>query len=293
MRVFVTGASGGIGSTVVPELLAAGHEVLGLARSEASADAITAAGAAVLRGNLTDPASLRAGADDTDGVIHLAFGHDFTDVERSIAEERLAVDTFAAALAGTGKPLVIASGTPGVPGRASTEDDPMATDGPMGGRARNALTVLGLADQGVRSSLVRLPRSVHARGVGYGFASVLIAAARRTGVSGFVGDGSQRWPAVHRLDAARLFRLALEQAEPGAVLHAVADEGDSMRSLAQAVGAQLALPVEQVPAESFGFLGRIFALDQPSTSTLTRQRFGWAPTHPSLLDDLAAGDYPA
>ncbi|HEY0117220.1 MAG TPA: SDR family oxidoreductase [Cellulomonas sp.] len=293
MRVFVTGASGGIGSAVVPELLAAGHEVLGLARSDASAQKVAAAGAAVLRGDLDDPASLRAGAEQADGVIHLAFGNDFSDVERCIAEETLAVETFAGALAGTGKPLVVASGTPYVPGRASTEDDPMATDGPMGGRGRNALTVLGLADRGVRSSVVRLPRSVHARGAGYGFASFLIATARRTGVSGFVGDGSQRWPAVHRLDAARLFRLALEQAEPGAVLHAVADEGDAMRVLAQVIADELGVPVEQVPAESFGFLGGIFALDQPSTSTLTRQRFGWRPTHPSLLEDLAAGGYPA
>lgn len=293
MHVFVTGASGGIGSAVVPELLAAGHEVLGLARSDASARAIAAAGAGVLRGNLDDPASLRAGAEQTDGVIHLAFGNDFSDVERCIAEETLAVETFATALAGTGKPLVVASGTPYVPGRPSTEDDPMATDGPMGGRGRNALTVLGLADHGVRSSVVRLPRSVHGRGVGYGFASYLIAAARRTGVSGIVGDGSQRWPAVHRQDAAELFRLALERAEPGTVLHAVADEGDTMRSIAQTIADQLGLPVESVPAESFGFLGGIFGFDQPATSTLTRQRFGWQPTHPSLLDDLAAGDYPA
>ncbi|WP_042394652.1 SDR family oxidoreductase [Streptacidiphilus carbonis] len=295
MRVFVTGASGLIGSAVVPELIAAGHTVLALARSDASAQAVTAAGATAFRGDLADPDSLRAGAGEADGVIHLAFGHDFSNFAGSVAEEGLAVEAFGAALKGSGKPLVIASGTPAVAGRPSTEDDPAPTEGPAGGRGRNARAVLDLAAQGVRSAVVRLPRSVHGRGerTGFGFASVLIQAARRTGVSGYVGDGAQRWPAVHCQDAARLFRLVLEEAAPGTVAHAVADEGDPMRAIAEAIGRQLGLPTEAVPAEGFGFLGTIFGIDQPSTSTVTRERFGWQPTGPSLLEDLAAGDYPA
>jgi len=292
MRVFVTGATGGIGSVLVPELTAAGHEVLGLARSDASAQALTAVGASVLRGDLSDPESLRTGAVQSDGVIHLAFGADFNNMEKSVARETLAVETFGAALEESGKPLVIASGTPAIPGHTSTEADAFPTDGPVGGRGRNAQAVVDLAERGVRSAVVRLPRSVHAAGGRCGFASVLVDSARRTGVSGFVGDGTQRWPAVHRLDAAQLFRLVLEQAAPGTVAHAVADEGDTMRSIAEVIGRQLDLPVEAVGAENFGFLSHIFAVDQPSSSALTREKFGWKPNHPSLLEDLAAGNYP-
>lgn len=292
MRVFVTGASGGIGSAVVPELIGAGHQVVGLARSDAAAAAITAMGATPLHGELHEAESLRSGAGDADGVIHLAFGNDFSNIAANVDEEAVAIRTLGEALAGTGKPLVFASGTPVVPGRLSTEDDVMPTEGPLGGRARTAQFVLDLARDGVRSSVVRLPRSVHAADGRYGFASLLIAAAQQSGVSGYVGDGSQRWPAVHRLDAARLFRLALEDAQPGAVLHAVADEGDTMLSLAEAIGARLGLPVESVPAESFGPLGAAFALDQPSSSALTRERYSWQPVHPSLLEDLATGIYP-
>jgi nucleoside-diphosphate-sugar epimerase len=291
MRVFVTGATGGIGSMVVSDLIAAGHEVLGLARSDVSEHTLTEAGAFALRGDLNDPESLRAGSARCDGVIHLAFG-DFNDAPKAIAEETLAVETFANALEGSGKPLVIASATPVVPGRTSSEIDPFSTDGPVGGRGRNAETVVNLAERGVRSAVVRLPRSVHAEAERCGFASVLVNTARRTGVSGYVGDGTQRWPAVHRLDAAQLFRLTLEHAAPGTVAHAVADEGDTMRSIADVIGRQLGLPVETVPAENFGFLGRIFAIDQPSSSALTREMFDWEPTHPSLLQDLEAGNYP-
>ncbi|MGA8725280.1 MAG: SDR family oxidoreductase [Acidimicrobiales bacterium] len=292
MRVFVTGATGGIGSVLVPELMTAGHEVLGLARSDASAQALTVAGASVLRGDLNDPESLRAGAVQSDGVIHLAFGADFNDFEKSVARETLAVGTFGAALEESGKPLVIASGTPALPGRTSTEADAFPTDGPVGGRGRNAQAVVDLAERGVRSAAVRLPRSVHSAGGHCGFASVLVDAARRSGVSGYVGDGTQRWPAVHRLDAARLFRLVLEQAAPGTVAHAVADEGDAMRSIAEVIGSQLDLPTEAVSSEGFGFLGNVFGVDQPASSALTRERFGWQPTHPSLLEDLEAGNYP-
>ncbi len=292
MRVFVTGATGGIGSVLVPELMAAGHEVLGLARSDASAQALTAAGASVLRGDLDDPERLRAGADQSDGVIHLAFGADFNNFEKSVARETTAVEAFGASLDGSGKALVIASGTPALPGRTSTEADAFLTDGPVGGRGRNAQAVVDLAERGVRSAVVRLPRSVHAAGGRCGFASVLIENARRTGVSGYVGDGTQRWPAVHRLDAARLFRLVLEQAAPGTVAHAVGDEGNTMRSIAEVIGRQLDVPVEAVGGENFGFLGHIFAVDQPSSSALTRETFGWKPCHPSLLEDLEAGNYP-
>lgn len=292
MRVFVTGATGGIGSAVVAELLSTGHEVLGLARSDSSAARLEAAGGSVLRGDISDPDVLRSGAQQADGVMHLAFGHDFTDFAGAIAQEGAATRTLGEALVGTGKPLVMASGTPAVPGQVTTEET-VANEGTAGGRGVNAQRVIDLAPQGVRSAVVRLPRSVHQAGVAFGFAGMLINAARRTGVSGFVGDGSQRWPAVHRLDAAHLFCVALERAEPGTVLHAVGDEGDTMRSLADEIGRQLGLPVEQVPAESFGFLGTIFGVDQPSSSALTRERFGWEPTHPSLLADLATGDYPA
>ena len=293
MRVFVTGATGGIGSVLVPELMTAGHEVLGLARSDASAQALTAVGVSVVRGDLNDLESLRAGAVESDGVIHLAFGADFNNFAKSVARETLAVETFGAALEESGMPLVIASGTPAIPGRTSTEADAFPTDGPVGGRGRNAQVVLDLAERAIRSAVVRLPRSVHTAGGRCGFASVLIDSARRTGVSGYVGDGTQRWPAVHRLDAAQLFRLVLEQAAPGTVAHAVADEGDTMRSIAEVIGRQLDLPVEAVPVENFGFLGNIFATDQPSSSALTRDRFDWLPIHPSLLEDLEAGNYPA
>jgi nucleoside-diphosphate-sugar epimerase len=292
MRVFVTGASGGIGSAVVSELIAAGHEVVGLARSDASAATVAAAGATPLRGNLADTDRLRAGAEQADGVINLAFSNDFSNLQQGIAEEALAVRTIGEALAGTGKPFVHAGGTPITPGRASTEEDPNNTQGPVAGRGHNANAVIALAQQGIRSSVVRLPRSVHLRGAAYGFCSMLIANAQSTGVSAYVGDGTQRWPAVNRLDAALLFRIALEDAAPGTVLHAVGDEGDTMRSLADAIGVVLAVPVEPVPAGHFGALGVIFTRDQPSSSTATRKRFGWEPTRPSLLEDLAAGDYP-
>jgi nucleoside-diphosphate-sugar epimerase len=296
MRVFVTGASGTIGSVVVADLISAGHEVLALARSDKSAQSLAAAGIAVLRGDLDDLGSLRAGATRADGVIHLAFGHgdrSAAGFQKSGAQEAAAVETFGAALEGSGKPLVIASGTPSVPGRASTERDPARTEGPVGARGRNAQTVVGLAARGVRSAVVRLPRSVHARGERSGFASTLVETARRTGVSGYVGDGTQRWPAVHRLDAARLFRLVLERADPGTVVHAVGDEGDPMRSIAEVIGRVLGLPVQSVPTETFGILGNLFALDQPSSSAWTREKFDWRPSHPSLLADLQAGGYPA
>jgi nucleoside-diphosphate-sugar epimerase len=288
MRVFVTGGTGLIGSAVVAELLGSGHAVLALARSDASARAVEAAGAEPLRGSLADLDTLRAGVARTDGVIHLAFANDFSSSEalaKGIAEEAAALEVIGEQLVGSDRPFVIASGTPFVPGRASVETDPVPTDGPVGGRGRAAMAVLALASRGVRSATVRLPRTVHNQGRG-GFAGLLTDIARRTGVSGFPGDGTQRWPAVHALDAAVLFRLALEQAEAGTCWHAVADEGDQVRDIAAVIGRRLGLPVESVPLETYGPLGPIFATDQPASSAHTRQTLGWEPKHPSLLQDL-------
>ncbi|MFD6158266.1 SDR family oxidoreductase [Nocardia sp. NPDC060256] len=288
MRVFVTGGTGLIGSAVVAELLGNGHTVLTLARSDTSALAAEAAGAEPLRGALADLDVLRAGVAQADGVIHLAFTNDFSSPEalaHAVAEETAALTTLGAELVGSDRPFVTVSGTPWVPGRTSTEADPPSTDGPVGGRSRAVLAMLDLASRGVRSTAVRLPRTVHNEGAG-GFAGLLTNIARQTGVSGYPGDGTQRWPAVHALDAAVLFRLALEQAEAGTSWHAVADEGDPVRDIAAVIGRRLNLPVEPVPTETYGPIGPIFATDQPASSTHTRQALGWEPKHPSLLEDL-------
>ena len=288
MQVFVTGGTGLIGTAVVAELLGHGHTVLALARSEQSARAAEAAGAEPVRGALTDLGTLRAGAARADGVIHLAFANDFSSPEAlagAVAEESDAIATLGDALIGTDRPFVTVSGTPYVPGRASTESDPAMTEGPVGGRGRAVTAALDLAARGVRSAAVRLPRTVHNEGQG-GFAGLLTGIARSTGVSGYAGDGTQRWPAVHALDTATLFRLVLEEAPAGTSWHAVADEGDTMRDIATVIGRRLGVPVEPVPEESYGALGPIFALDQPSSGAHTRAALGWEPKHPSLLDDL-------
>jgi nucleoside-diphosphate-sugar epimerase len=288
MRVFITGGTGLIGSAVVAELLGNGHTVLALTRSDASAHAVETAGGEALRGELADLDALRTGAAQADGVIHLAFANDFSSAEavaRSVAEESAALATLGEALIGSDRPFVTCSGTPWVPGRVSTEADPVSTDGPVGGRGRAVTAVLDLASQGVRSSAVRLPRTVHNQGDG-GFAGLLTMIARQSGVSGYPGDGAQRWPAVHALDAAVLFRLALEHAPAGTAWHAVDDEGDAVRDIAAVIGRRLGVPVEPVPTETFGPIGAIFALDQPSSSTHTREALDWQPTHPSLLEDL-------
>jgi nucleoside-diphosphate-sugar epimerase len=288
MHVFVTGGTGTIGSAVVAELLANGHAVLGLARSDKSAQALTDAGAQVLRGQLADLDVLRVGAARSDGVISLAFGSDYSTDEalaRSIAEESAALTALGEELRGSARPLVTVSGTPWVPGRPSTETDPLPTEGPVGGRGRSVTALLDLAPRGVRSVAVRMPRTVHNEGKG-GFAGLLTDRARRTGVAGYPGDGTQRWPAVHALDAAVLFRLALESAPAGTTWHAVADEGDAVRDIATVIGRRLGLPVEPVPQEDFGPFGPIFAMDQPASSAHTREVLGWQPTHPSLLADL-------
>ncbi|MCW2764414.1 MAG: 3-beta hydroxysteroid dehydrogenase [Nocardioides sp.] len=288
MHVFITGGTGLIGTAVVAELLANGHTVLALARSDASAQAVEAAGGTALRGGLADLDVLRAGAEQSDGVIHLAFANDFSSPEalaQAIAEETAALTTLGETLVGSDRPLVTASGTPWVPGRASTEADPLPTDGPVGGRGRTVTAILELASRRVRASAVRLPRTVHNRGDG-GFAGLLTNIARETGISGYPGDGTQRWPAVHALDAAVLFRLALESAPAGSSWHAVDDEGDPVRDIAEVIGRRLGLPVESVATETYGPIGQIFATDQPSSSATTREGLGWEPTHPKLLADL-------
>jgi nucleoside-diphosphate-sugar epimerase len=293
MRVFVTGASGWIGSAVVPELIGAGHQVVGLARSDASAAALAAAGAAVQRGSLDDLDSLRTGGAASDGVVHLAFIHDFSNFDASVQADRRAIETLGAALEASGRPLVIASGM-GVctKGRVATERDPFDPTWP---RAAAAEMTLSLAGRGVRSSVVRLPPTVHGAG-DHGFVARLVAVAREKGVSGYIGDGSNRWPAVHRLDAAHLFCLALENAPAGSVWQAVADEGVPTRSIAEVIGRHLDLPVVPIPREDagdhFGWLGAFFGgIDRPASSVLTRELLGWQPTHPGLIDDLGQGHY--
>ncbi|MEV6986361.1 SDR family oxidoreductase [Sphaerisporangium sp. NPDC051017] len=303
MRVFVTGASGWIGSAVVPELIGVGHQVIGLARSEASAEALAAAGAEVRRGTLDDLDVLRSAAAASDGVIHLAFKHDIAfsgDFQGAADADRRAVETFGEALAGSGRPLVIASGLLGLAsGRTATEGDGRGSSdaglaGGPGTRMATAEFTLSLASRGVRSSVLRLPPTVHGEGDN-GFMATLTGIARDKGVSGYIGDGSARWPAVHRLDAAHLFRLALENAPAGSVLHAVADEGVPIRAVAEVIGRHLDLPVVSVPPEDAGehftWLAHFLATDSPASSALTRERFGWRPVQPGLIDDLDKGHY--
>jgi nucleoside-diphosphate-sugar epimerase len=304
MRIFVTGASGWIGSAVVPELLAGGHQVTGLARSEASAQALAAAGADVEHGTIDDLDLLAKTAAASDGVIHLAFKHDiaFTgDFEGAATADRAAIDTFGDALAGSGKPFVIASGTLMVaPGKLATERDGLesgAADAHGAGpsmRAENGLRTLALADRGVRSAVLRLPPTVHGDGDN-GFMAALVAMAREHGNAAYVGDGANRWPAVYRLDAARLFRLAVEQAPPGSVLHAVQDEGVPIRAIAEVFGKHLDVPVvsvspEEAPAR-FSWLAGFIGADAPASSAITRELLDWHPTGPTLLEDLDQGHY--
>jgi nucleoside-diphosphate-sugar epimerase len=305
MRIFVTGASGWIGSAVVPELISAGHEVVGLARSDASAAALTAAGVEVELGTLDDLDTLRTIAEKSDGVIHLAFKHDlaFTgDFEGAAEADRRAVEVFGEALAGSDRPFVIASGLLGLsPGHVATEDGGHVLDaarraatppGPLT-RWATAEFTLSLASRGVRSSIVRLSPTCHGDGDG-GFIATLVAIARDTRVSGYVGDGASRWPAVHRLDAAHLFRLALEKAPAGSTLHGAADEGVPTRDIAEVIGRQLGVPVVSIAPEDaghFSFLAHFFGMDSPASSTLTRELVGWEPTQVGLIEDLDQGHY--
>lgn len=298
MKIFVTGASGHIGSAVLPELLGAGHEVVGLARSEESAATIAALGADVRMGDLDDLAGLGEAAHSADGVIHLAFKHDSMltgDFEGAIEGDRRAAEALGEALAGTGKPLVGTSGTlllavAGVEGREGTEHDVAA-----GGRADNENAVIALADRGVRASVVRLSPTVHSSLDHTGFVPMLIDIARRTGVSGYTGEGTSRWPAVHTLDAARLYRLAVERAPAGSRLHGAADAGVPFREIAHAIGSGLGVPVEKIEderaPEQFGFLAGLIGVDNPTSSAITRELLGWTPEHPGLIADLGEGHY--
>jgi nucleoside-diphosphate-sugar epimerase len=295
MRVFVTGATGFIGSAIVRELQEAGHHVVGLARSDASAAALAGTGAEVLLGSLEDVDSLRTGAAGSDGVIHTAYVHDFADIEAAARTDLRAVDTLASALEGSGRPLVIPSGTASLPvGRVVTERD--EPDPGSAGKHRIASEKLALsfAERGVRSSVIRLAPSVHGQG-DHGFVPMVIDAARRTGVSAYIAEGTNRWPAVHRLDAARLFRLALETAPAGSVLHGVVEEGVRIRGIAEVIGRQLELPVRSISPdearEQFGFLAGFLAADIPASSALTRELMGWEPTQPGLIEDLELGHY--
>ena len=299
MRVFVTGASGHIGSAVVPELLQAGHQVVGLARSDRSAEALAAAGAEVRRGDLDDLDGLREAAGAADGVIHLAFKHDLMrtgEFPAAIAADFAAIDALASALQGSGKPLVTSSGTlmlslAGISGRPGTEAD-FAPGGP---RVDAENFVIALAGRGVRSAAVRLPPIVHSSLDHHGFAHVLTGIARQAGVSGYVGDGANRWPSVHTLDAARVYRLALEDAPAGSRLHAVAEEGIPFRDIAAAIGRGAGVPTASISAsdagERFGFLGGFAGVDNPVSNEVTRKVLGWEPEYPGLIEDLDHGHY--
>ena len=299
MRVFVTGASGHIGSALVPELLQNGHEVIGLARSDRSAAILKAAGAEVRRGDLDDIDGLREAAASADGVVHLAFKHEAMqsgDYLGAIADDLKAIEAMGAGLEGSGKPFVGTGGTlmlafSGIKGRAGTEED-VLTGGP---RVDAELAVTGFSERGIRSSLIRLSPIVHSSLDHHGFAHILIGIARDKGVSGYVGDGENRWPSVHTLDAARLYRLALESAPAGSRLHGVADEGVPFRDIAAVIGSRLGLPVKSVDpqdaAEHFSFLGNFVGLDNWTSNARTREILGWEPTHEGLLDDLTHGHY--
>jgi nucleoside-diphosphate-sugar epimerase len=299
VRVFVAGATGYIGSAVVRELLEAGHKVVGLARSDTAAAALSAAGADVHRGDLNDLGSLRAGAAAAGGVIFAANQHisETTDPAARAQVERHAVEAIGGELEGTGRPFVVTSGVIGrAPGRLLTEEAPADAAAMTAPRLRVEASVLALDERGVRSSSVRLAPTVHGHGDARGFVSTLIGVARATGVSAFVGDGSNRWPAVHRRDAATLFRLALESAPAGTALHAVAEEGVPFRAIAEAIGRRLTLPaVSLTPAEAsrhyVSFLAPLVALDSPVSSAVTRERLGWLPTHPALVADVEEGHY--
>ena len=291
MRIFVTGASGWIGSAVVPELIDAGHQVIGLARSDASAGAIAATGAEVLRGDLNDAGSLRAGAAGSDGVIHLAYEHHLGQAGGAKADGE-AIATFTTALAGTGKPLLITGATLWTPGRPATERDELVAQGPIAARVLNLQAALAATDQDVRVALVMIPRSVHGEGDHHGLIPQLVARARQKGISGYIGDGASRWPAVHVRDAASLYRLAIEKAPAGSVLHAVGDEGVAVRDIARAIGRGLSLPAGSVPAEEFGMpLAPLLGIDMAASSAITRELLGWTPTCPGLIADIDDGHY--
>jgi nucleoside-diphosphate-sugar epimerase len=295
MRVFVTGATGFVGSAVTAELIRAGHQVLGLVRSDTGAKSLAAAGAQVHRGDITDPQSLRSGAAGADGVIHTAFIHDFSKFKESCEVDRRAIEALGEALAGPDRPLIVTSGTGLVtPGRLGTENDaPFSGPGAMP-RVASEQAVQSLAARGLNVSLVRLPPSVHGQG-DHAFVPLLMRIAREKGASAYIGEGANRWPAVHRFDAAKLYKLILERKSPGATYHAVAEEGIAFRDIAAAIGRLLNVPVvSKSPAEAadhFGWFAHFAALNNPTSAALTQSLTGWRPAHPSLLADLGSGAY--
>ena len=305
MRIFVTGASGWIGSAVVAELLGAGHQVIGLARSDTSAESLMAAGAEVRRGTLDDLDGLREGAAGSDGVIHLAFKHELAfsgDFQGAADSDRRAVEAFGEALAGSDRPLVIAAGTLGIaPGRVVSEQDGHGQSSAIAGfgggpqtRWETSELALSMAERAVRSSIVRLPPTNHGDGDN-GFIAALVGIAREKGVSGYIGNGANRWPAVHRLDSAQLFRLAVENAPAGSTLHASAEEGVPIGDVAEGIGRHLDVPVMSIAAgdagEHFTWLAGFIGTDSPASSVLTQELLGWHPTHPGLISDLEQGHY--
>jgi nucleoside-diphosphate-sugar epimerase len=292
MRVFVTGATGFVGSAVVKELIGAGHQVVGLARSEAAAKSLSAAGAQVHRGSLEDPESLRSGAAAADGVIHTAFIHDFANYLPAAEKDRRAIEVLGAALVGSDRPLVVTSGTLLLRrrGALAQEDDKTVPDFPR----KSEDAALDAASRGVKASIVRLPPSVHGDG-DHGFVPRLIGIAREKGASAYIDDGSSRWPAVHRLDAARLYRLVLEKGSAGASYHGIGDEGVPIRDIAEVIGRRLNLPVvsksTEEAADHFGWIGRFFGVDCPASSVQTQEQLGWRPVQPGLIADLDAPHY--
>jgi len=292
MRVFVTGATGFIGSAVVRELIDAGHQVLGLARSDAAAKSLVAVGGDVHRGSLEDLESLRSGAAAVDGVIHTAFIHDFSNYGPAAEADRRAIDTLGDALAGSERRLIVTSGTllAQRQGSLATEEDAHNPNFPR----KSEEAALALAARGVRASVLRLPPSVHGNG-DHGFVPRLISIAREKGVSAFIGDGLNRWPAVHRFDAAHLYRLVLEKGSAGATYHGVADEGVPTREIAEAIARGLNVPVvgksSEEAADHFGWIARFFGIDAPASSALTQERLGWRPTQVGLIADLNADHY--
>ncbi|MBD2701240.1 SDR family oxidoreductase [Spirosoma sp. BT702] len=291
MRVFITGASGFIGSAIVQELLNARYQVVGLARSEESAQSLTKAGANVVRGTLEDLDSLKRGATYADGVIHTAFIHDFSNYAAAAETDKHAIEAIGSVLAGSDRPLIVTGGILGLrtDGNFITENDPA----PGFPRASEA-AAMSLAEAGVRASVIRLPPSVHDAG-DYGFIPYIINTARKKGVSAYVGDGGNRWPAVHRLDAAHLFRLALEKGATGARYNAIGDEGIPVREIAEVIGKYLNVPVVSITPEEaathFDWMGRFITFDSPATAIITKEQLDWEPTHPGLIDDLHKGHY--